>query len=97
MKSSTTLRSLWAAVGAAIAVTIGTGGGVWVTYAASPPSSLVLIEPARILDTRDGIDLGLVGPFTSPVAQDLQVTGEIPTANGNMTVVAIRPQSPCRR
>lgn len=86
MKSSDTRRARWAAVGAAVAVAIG-AGGAWVGYAASPPSSVVLIEPARILDTRDGTDLGLPGPFTSPVAQDLQVTGDIPTANGSMVVV----------
>lgn len=86
MNSTHTMRARWAAVGAAVAVSIG-GGGVWMAHAASPPSSVVLIEPARILDTRDGTDLGLPGPFTSAVAQDLQVTGEIPTANGDQTVV----------
>ncbi len=80
------MRARWAALGAAVAVAVG-AGGAWVTHAASPPSSVVLIEPARVLDTRDGIDLGLPGPFVSPVSQELRVTGDIPTANGNMVVV----------
>ncbi len=86
MKTPHTMRARWAAVGAAVAVAVG-AGGAWVTHAASPPSSVVLIEPARVLDTRDGIDLGLPGPFVSPVSQDLRVTGEIPTATGDMIVV----------
>ena len=66
-------RSRWAAVGAAVAVSIG-GGGLFVANAASSPaSSVVTIDPVRILDTRT--DLGLPGPFVSPVSQKLQVTG----------------------
>jgi len=79
-------RSRWAAVGAAVAVSIG-AGGVFFTQAASPESNVVTIDPARVLDTRDGNDIGLPGPFTSKVPQDLQVTGSIPTATGTMTVV----------
>ena len=70
----TRLRSArWAAVGAAVAVSIG-GGGLFVANAASgPASSVVMIDPVRILDTRT--DVGLPGPFVSPVSQKLQVTG----------------------
>jgi len=95
-------RSRWAAMGAAVAVTLG-GGGLFVANAASSPvSSVVTITPARILDTRT--DVGLPGPFVSAVSQKLQVTGAIvpagstgvllnvtvvnPTANG---FLAIRP------
>jgi hypothetical protein len=60
---------------------------VWFAQAASPASSIVMIEPARILDTRETVDLGLAGPFTSPTPQDVQVTGPIPTARGTATVV----------
>lgn len=77
-------RSRWAAIGAAVAVTFG-GGGLFAVSAASPESSTVAIEPVRILDTRT--DVGLTGPFVSPVAQDLKVTGSIPTATGAKTVV----------
>ena len=77
-------RSRWAAIGAAVAVTFG-GGGLFAVNAASPESSTVAIEPVRILDTRT--DVGLVGPFVSPVAQDLKVTGSVPIATGTNTVV----------
>ena len=66
-------RTRWAAIGAAIAVTLG-GGGLFVANAASSaPSSIVAIDPVRILDTRT--DVGLPGPFVSAVSQKLLVTG----------------------
>jgi hypothetical protein len=66
-------RSRWAAIGAAVAVTLGGGGMIAVNAASSPPSSVVTIDPIRILDTRT--DVGLPGPFVSAVSQKLQVTG----------------------
>ena len=86
MKKNQNWRARWAAFGAVVAISMG-AGGAWITHAASPPSSLVMIAPARILDTRDSANLGLAGPFTSAVSQDLQVTGSIPTATGLATVV----------
>ena len=50
-------------------------------------STIVAVTPERILDTRDPNNLGLAGPFVSPVGQKLQVTGSIPTATGTKTVV----------
>jgi hypothetical protein len=85
------MRSRWAAIGAAVAVSLA-GGGVFIANAAtSAPSSVVTIEPVRVLDTRN--DLGLPGPFVSQVSQKLQVTGAaVPTgATGvlmNVTVVS---------
>jgi hypothetical protein len=81
-------RSRWAAVGAAVAVSLG-AGGLFVAQAAPGPSesTIVTVTPERVLDTRDPNNLGLAGPFTSPVAQKLQVTGSIPTATGTKTVV----------
>ena len=70
-------RSRWAAVGAAVAVTLGAGGMVAVNAAPSEPSSFVSITPIRILDTRT--DVGLNGPFESGVAQTMPVTGIVPT------------------
>jgi len=95
-------RSRWAAIGAAVAVSLG-GGGFFVANAApSAPSSVVTIDPVRILDTRT--DVGLPGPFVSAVSQKLQVTGAVVPAGAtgvllNATVVnpsangflAIRP------
>ena len=86
-------RSRWAAIGAAVAVTLGGGGIFAVQAASSAPSSVVTIDPVRILDTRDPVNVGLPGPFVSAVPQKLQVTGTaVPTgATGvllNVTVVA---------
>lgn len=86
MRGSFIGRSRWAAIGAAVAVSLGAGGIMW-TNAASPESSVVTIDPVRIMDTRDPNDLGLPGPFVSATGQDLKVTGSIPTATGTMTVV----------
>jgi hypothetical protein len=47
----------------------------------------VTVSPERILDTRDGNDIGLTGPFVSAVSQKLQVTGSIQTATGAKIVV----------
>ena len=86
-------RSRWAAVGAAVAVTLG-GGGVFVANAATGvSSSVVTIDPVRILDTRDPVNIGLPGPFVSAVSQKLQVTGATVPAGAtgvllNVTVVS---------
>jgi len=80
-------RSRWAAVGAAVAVTFGAGGLFAVQAASSDPSSVVTIDPVRILDTRT--DVGLAGPFASQVSQKLRVTGPVPTTTGTKTVVPV--------
>lgn len=91
-RSGSLWRSRWAAIGAAVAVTFG-GGGLFVANAAtSAPSSVVMIDPVRILDTRDPLDIGLPGPFVSAVSQKLQVTGAAVPAGAtgvllNVTVV----------
>ncbi len=79
-------RSRWAAIGAAVAVSLGAGGVLFVD-AASPASSVVMVAPVRILDTRDPVNVGLNGPFVSAIGQDLQVTGLIATTTGAATVV----------
>lgn len=81
-------RSRWAAVGAAVAVTLGAGGLVgFVDAAASTPSDIVSITPVRVLDTRDPNNVGLAGPFASATGQDLTLTGVIPTSGGAQQVV----------
>ena len=69
-------------------MTLG-GGGVFMAGAAGPsaPSSVVTIDPVRILDTRDPVNVGLPGPFVSPVSQKLQVTGSVATTAGLATAV----------
>ena len=81
-------RSRWAAVGAAVAVTLGAGGVVQIVGAASSaPSSFVSITPVRVLDSRDPVNVGLAGPFVSAVSQDLTITGTIATTAGSQVVV----------
>ena len=63
----------------AVAVTLG--GGIFVADATSSPvSSVITIDPVRILDRCT--DVGLTGPFVSGVSQKLQVTGSVPMATG---------------
>jgi hypothetical protein len=80
-------RSRWAAIGAAVAVTFGAGGLVAVNAAGGVDSTTVMIDPVRVLDSRDTVDVGLAGPFSSQVPQKLQITGSVPTGNGSRTVV----------
>jgi hypothetical protein len=84
-RTSGVWRSRWAAIGAAVAVSLGAGGLTIVSAASSPPSSFIAVTPERVLDTRSG--LGLSGPFVSPTARIVQVTGSIPTASGSRVVV----------
>jgi hypothetical protein len=49
------IRSRWAAIGAAVAVTLG-GGAVMVAQAETPTTTFTAIEPCRLLDTRSDID-----------------------------------------
>lgn len=82
-------RSRWAAIGAAVAVSLG-GGGVFIANAASSaPSSVVTIDPVRVMDTRDPLNVGLPGPFVSPVSQKLKLTGSVVTTSGTKSVVPV--------
>lgn len=76
------VRSRWAAIGAALAVTLGAGGLLTAQAAVSPePAAFVSVVPARVLDTRE--DLGLAGPFASGVGRDLTVTGVVSVGDGD--------------
>ncbi len=55
----------------------------------SPPSSVVTIDPARIVDTRDDFDVGIDGPIVNGVSQKVQVTGQVPTTTGSRVVVPV--------
>ena len=60
-------RSRWAAVGAAVAVSLGAGGVGWLAHAANtPPSTFVGIAPCRLFDTRPAPDN--VGDRNTPLA-----------------------------
>jgi hypothetical protein len=77
------VRSRWAAIGAAVAVTLG-AGGLYSVRAASDASSFVAIAPTRVLDTRS--DAGLAGAFTSGEPRLLDVTGTVPVIDAGGTV-----------
>ncbi len=63
----TGLRTRWAAIGAAVAVTLG-AGGFGLVSATSPDgaTAYVPIEPCRVTDTRSAADLN-VGPRNTPL------------------------------
>lgn len=84
------IRSLmWFFAGATISIALAWSLSAWRAYALPGPteSTIVAITPTRILDTRDPTNLGLAGPFVSPVSQKLQVTGVIAVAGGAPTTV----------
>lgn len=77
-------RSRWAAIGAAVAVTLG-AGGLYTGYADSPASNFVAVSPVRVLDTR----LAAMGPtLVSAIPRLLDVTGAIPTVGADGTTIA---------
>jgi hypothetical protein len=72
-------RSRWAAIGAAVAVTLG-AGGLYTARADSSPSAFVAISPVRVLDTRLP---GFGGSILANSPRNLQVTGTIPTVGAD--------------
>lgn len=77
-------RSRWAAVGAAVAVTLG-AGTIGVSYATSPEgaSAFVPVTPCRVMDTRSGADT--VGPRNQPLGAAFTHTAQITGDNGECT------------
>lgn len=88
------IRTRWAAVGAAVAVTLG-AGGVSLTQAAvsdgDKPVFVALSEPCRLVDTRPATN---VGPKATPIAAGdaeaytIQVTGDNGNCTGTLAVPA---------
>ena len=81
------LRSRGAAIGAAVAVSFGSGA-VWMAQAAgetpSQASSLTAITPCRLMDTRPAP--GTVGPRSTPIAANQTYTVSVWGTNGNCTI-----------
>jgi hypothetical protein len=77
-------RSRWAAIGAAVAVTLG-AGGIGLVNATSPAgaSTLVSITPCRLVDTRPAPEN--VGPKISPLGPTEILTVAAHGDNGNCT------------
>jgi hypothetical protein len=88
-RSGTMRTAMLALCGTALTTLLVWSLGTWQVSASleKGESTIIPVVPARILDTRDPVDLGLAGPFVSPVSQDLQVTGKVATAEGMRTVV----------
>ena len=78
-----TIRTRWAAIGAAVAVTLG-AGGVGLVSATEPDgaSTLVPITPCRVIDTRPEFN---VGPKASPLGPGETHTVAAHGDNGDCT------------
>ena len=83
--SSTLIRSRWAAIGAAVAVSLGAGGLGWLAHAAGPndPTSFVPITPCRLFDTRPPTQVGDRG---TPLTAGEEFTRQVVGTNGNCTI-----------
>jgi Collagen triple helix repeat (20 copies) len=85
------IRSRWAAFGAAVAVTMLGGGGIWAASASGPADSTTFVStvPVRVLDTRladSPIDtLGMGGHAT--LSLDAQLPDDALAVSLNVTVV----------
>ena len=82
-------RSRWAAVGAAVAVTLAGGGlirGAQATVTSGSRPVFIAITPCRLFDTRPVPDN--VGPRTAPLAAGDTFTAQVTGTNGNCTVAA---------
>ncbi len=85
-KDRGSFRARWAAVGAAVAVAIGAGGGIAVTNAAVSSGEravFVPTNPCRLLDTRPAT---LVGPRSTPLGAGETYTQQVTGSNGNCTI-----------
>lgn len=82
-------RVRWAAIGAALAVSVGAGGVI--DFAAAAPgdsaaSSFVAVTPCRLVDTRPGA--ATVGPRSTPLDPNESYTQQVTGANGDCNVPA---------
>lgn len=82
------LRSRWAAIGAAVAVTLGAGGLVGVSASSAvSQSTFTPVSPVRVLDTRAEGKIGSLDGSGGP--RQLKITGTIPTTTGLQSVVPV--------
>lgn len=83
-------RSRWAAIGAALAVTVGAGGALtgWAAGSPAAPTVFVPITPCRLFDTRTATDT--VGPRSTPlgVGEEYVTAGRGPVGNCDLPVEA---------
>ena len=88
MRNHDLSRSRWAAIGAAVAVTLGAGGLISVN-AANDTSSFVPITPARILDTRSGDRVGSLDIAGASDPYRLKVIGTAGIPSSGVTAVSL--------
>lgn len=87
LRSEKVSRSRWAAIGAAVAVSVGAGGVGWIAHAANTaPSTFVGIAPCRLFDTRPAPDL--VGDRSTPLAAGEEFQRQVTGTNGGCTIPA---------
>ncbi len=79
------IRTRWAAIGAAVAVSLGGGAVAIIAHAAgqAPPSSLVTMVPCRLMDTRPATN---VGPRATPLGPNDTYVVTVRGNNGNCIV-----------
>jgi hypothetical protein len=89
--ASRLVRSRWAALGAAVAVTLGAGGILSVSASEShPATSTVAIAPIRVVDTRSGVGVSGLLQAGQTVTLELAGTNGIPaTATAAMLNVTV--------
>ncbi|MFK7919447.1 MAG: hypothetical protein AB8G14_15330 [Ilumatobacter sp.] len=93
MSSTSLLRTRWAAVGAAVAVTLGAVGIGSLNIANADVSSgdrpvFISINPCRLVDTRTATN---VGPLSAPVGPAATVTIQAHGSNGECTDTSAIP------
>jgi len=87
-------RSRWAAIGAAVAVTLGGGGLIGVSAATSTdPATFTPVDPVRVLDTRSPLwtDADVKGARTHESTTILKVTGPIETLTNEIVTATPVP------
>jgi hypothetical protein len=84
-KSMSLLRTRWAAIGAAVAVTLGFGaiGRASATVASGERAVFVPITPCRLLDTRGG---ARVGPRGIPIVAEEEFRAQVWGPNGECKI-----------
>ena len=75
----------WAALGAALAVAVGSGTFALVTADSGTPSSFVPITPCRLIDTRA---TSPVGPRSTPILAGESLTVQVTGSNGQCVIPA---------
>ena len=84
------MRSRWAAIGAAVAVSLGAGTLFVASAADSEPSSFVAVTPTRIVDTREALGLpSAPTPFLHYLDDDARPQTRLDRDTGHGQAVSI--------